>query len=105
MTHSATTDDTTPEIQEIPPGSGINGRPILDDKTLIRHYAYHQPGTPGVWGWTWCGEYVPTDHECPLANDGERINGRYQRPIGNCVDCDDLYRHGIKGHRKLPDWA
>jgi len=96
-------DQKAPAVREIPEGSGINGRPILDDGTLLRHLAYHQAGTAGVWGWTWCGEYISSDHQCPLNNDGERIKGRYQRPVGNCEDCHALYQAGIKGHRKLPD--
>lgn len=93
------------QVREIPPGSGINGRPILDDGQLTRHLAYYAEGTRGIWGWTWCGEPVPADHMCPDENDLERQRAHFQRPVGNCVDCDAFYRHDLKAPRKLPDWV
>jgi hypothetical protein len=73
-------------VREIPPGSGINGRPILADK--LRHLAVHNDGK---WR-TLCGMVVPQDHRCPpyyeiMAKPEEYLT---------CWRCDGIYRtqHG-----------
>lgn len=80
----------------------IDGRPILENDPLTRHYAYHFGGTSGVWGWAWCGEPVPEDHQCPDGNDLDRQLRHNQQPIKNCVECDGWYRHGAKAPRRMP---
>lgn len=74
-----------PDVREIPPGSGINGRPILDHDPTTRHIAYHRGG---VW-FTWCGHRVPDDHMCP--SERELARAQQRRPLGNCADCHDRY--------------
>lgn len=66
-------------IREFPPGSGINGRPILDDWKihLTSYYDKH-----GAW-FTWCGQRVPDDHKCPTAAE----RAAKQRPVTNCIEC------------------
>lgn len=49
-------------VREIPDGSGIHGRPVLDDKR--RHIAYFDSVHDKVWV-THCGLRVPDDHLCP----------------------------------------
>lgn len=99
----------TPPLREIPTGSGINGRPLLGDD-LRRHLAYRvAPGADGavdgIWGWTWCGLWVPDDHMCPHGNNGPLITAIHQRPLGNCSTCHDFYMRDFKAVRRLPDWA
>lgn len=66
-------------VREYPPGSGINGRPILEDRN--RHLTTYDHNR-GVWV-TWCGQDVPADHMCPTQREIEA----WQRPLGNCVVC------------------
>lgn len=74
-------------VQEIPPGSGIHGRPVLDDPE-VRHLAYHRPDSDR-WGYTWCGRVVPKVHHCPPGHDELE---RPFRPMRNCQNCHDAYR-------------
>lgn len=83
----------------------VDGRPILESDPLTRHYAYRFAGTAGVWGWTWCGEAIPEEHQCPDGNNLELQMRHNQQPVGNCVECDDWYRHGQKARRRAPAWA
>lgn len=76
-------------VLERPYGSGIHGRPALDDN--LKHLAYHRDG---VW-WTWCGQEVPADHMCPPI--GRRPDGT-PGAVLTCWDCDLLY----KRHRGMP---
>ncbi|TKG63096.1 hypothetical protein [Prauserella endophytica] len=76
-------------VREIPAGSGINGRPILDHDPDTRHIAYHRDG---VW-FTWCGERVPEDHMCPSERE-QQARQRHRGPLRNCTDCHDRYLRG-----------
>lgn len=76
-------------VLERPLGSGIYGRPALDDN--LKHLATYDDG---VWV-TWCGQEVPRDHECPPI--GARPDGS-AGPVLTCWDCDLLY----KRERGLP---
>jgi hypothetical protein len=70
-----------------PPGSGIDGRPILHDlQPGVRHLAYRR----GDHWYTWCGLDVPDDHECPTEAEmkGPPVWGT---PL-NCAPCHQTYR-------------
>lgn len=71
----------TANVREHPPGSGIHGRPILEDRKI--HLAHHRDG---AW-WTWCGQRVPDDHRCPTSRERDR----WQAVATNCQDCYDGY--------------
>lgn len=73
-------------VREIPAGSGINGRPILEEMPGIRHIAFHRDGS---W-FTWCGRPVPKDHRCPSQ---EEIESRYPFVAMNCYECHARYRN------------
>lgn len=72
-------------VREIPSGSNINGRPILDNKPGVRHLAFYRDG---YW-WTWCYEQVPRDHQCP---SDEEVANHPPYVQKNCADCDMNYR-------------
>lgn len=68
--------------KEIPPGSGIHGRPILHDvQPGIRHLAHLTDGRHYV---TWCGLDVPDDHMCPSR---EQVARTWPFVILNCYTC------------------
>jgi hypothetical protein len=70
-------------VLERPIGSGIHGRPALDDN--LKHLAYFDDGVFR----TWCGQEVPRDHERPPI--GQRADGN-PGPTLTCWDCDLLYK-------------
>lgn len=72
-------------VREIPAGSHINGRPVLEDgaRHLARYDAARQ-----LWV-TYCGEDVPPDHHCPPL--GRRPDGS-SGPAPNCQTCASNYR-------------
>lgn len=76
-------------IREIPDGSGIHGRPILQDQTAdrphTRHLAFYRDGD---W-WTWCGQLVPRNHMCPSR---EEIAAEWPHYAGNCERCHARYK-------------
>lgn len=68
------------KVREIPTGSHINGRPVLDDGH--RHLARYDVDRE-LWV-TYCGVDVPEDHRCPpLGAHG---------PAQTCWPCDVVYR-------------
>jgi len=75
--------------REIPPGSGIHGRPILEDLAAVyphtRHLAFYRSG---AW-WTWCGQRVPDDHRCPSRQE---IEASWPYYASNCETCHRRYR-------------
>lgn len=79
----------TRELREIPAGSGIHGRPILEDlsskRPHTRHLAFHRGG---IW-WTWCGQRVPAEHRCPSV---QQIASTWPYYAGNCASCHDRYK-------------
>lgn len=72
---------STNRVREIPTGSGINGRPILDDEQ--RHLARMVKGKMK----TWCGLEVPDDHMCPPYYEQMDNPGHY----ATCWPCDREY--------------
>jgi hypothetical protein len=70
---------------ERPPGSGIWGRPALDDN--LKHLARYNLKTD-VWT-TWCKQEVPSDHKCPPV--GRKPDGS-PGPVPTCWACDFEYR-------------
>jgi hypothetical protein len=72
-------------IREIPAGSHINGRPVLDDGH--RHLAWYARELD-IWV-TYCGIDVPEDHRCPSL--GRRPDGS-SGPVPTCWSCDITYR-------------
>jgi hypothetical protein len=70
-------------VREVPTGSGINGRPILDDG--LKHVAFYRTG---AW-WTWCGQRVPDDHMCPSLRERDQM--RQFGPLCNCETCHRKY--------------
>jgi hypothetical protein len=74
-------------LREIPEGSGIHGRPILerDQPGNERHLAFHRKGD---W-WTWCYKRVPSDHRCP---DREEIASSWPHYVRNCEECHRNYK-------------
>lgn len=81
-------------LREIPPGSGISGRPILEDQPNVEHIAYHHAG---VW-YTWCERVVPEDHRCP---DRKEIEATYGVLL-NCFDCHKAYKESCQARSLLP---
>lgn len=74
-------------LKEIPPGSGIHGRPILQDvQPGVRHLAtWNDTRRKYV---TWCDLEVPDNHMCPSR---EEVARGEPYVIQNCVTCHHRY--------------